>query len=104
METVDILYAVAELRSDYCPRLEFKVTLGKQVTCITVLHLTDAVFHVRYQGIILRLRFLYLLFQCHDFEYSSFHLAVVGRYRLWHIADAAAIHTLSSLTQQTDFM
>ena len=63
METVDILYAVAELRSDYCPRLEFKVTLGKQVTCITVLHLTDAVFHVRYQGIILRLRFLYLLFQ-----------------------------------------
>ena len=51
METVDILYAVAELRSDYCPRLEFKVTLGKQVTCITVLHLTDAVFHVRYQGI-----------------------------------------------------
>ena len=38
METVDILYAVAELRSDYCPRLEFKVTLGKQVTCITVLH------------------------------------------------------------------
>ena len=52
METVDILYAVAELRSDYCPRLELKVTLGQQVTCITILHLTDSVFHVSYQGII----------------------------------------------------
>ena len=103
VEIICFPLADKHLGGDGVPRFELQITLGQKVTVVGVVNRLDAAFHVGNQGIVLLLRILDVLLQCHDFENCTLHFAVVGGHRSRHIADAAAVHALCLLMQQVNF-